>query len=107
TKWNFASDDWECTYAKNDLRADGTFVYRMTAKDKSASFNFTGTYKEILKEKSISYVINDKQKRKVLVVFEKITENATRVIELFQPEFINSEGMQQLGWQSILNNFKK
>lgn len=104
-KWNFASDDWECPYAKNDLKTDGRFVYRMTAKDKSASFNFSGKYKEIFVYKSIIYALDDK--RQVSVTFEKISAQETKVIEIFQPERINPVEMQRAGWQAILNNFKK
>ena len=33
--WAFASDDWECPYAENNLEIGGRFVTRMSAKDKS------------------------------------------------------------------------
>ena len=29
TKWNFASDDWQCPNATNDLRVGGNFSARM------------------------------------------------------------------------------
>ncbi|MCB0397940.1 MAG: SRPBCC domain-containing protein, partial [Flavobacteriales bacterium] len=33
TKWNFASDDWHCPRAQNDLRVGGKLQSRMEAKD--------------------------------------------------------------------------
>ena len=41
--WAFASSDWECLYAENSLMVEGRFLTRMSAKDKSVSFDFTGT----------------------------------------------------------------
>ena len=47
TGWAFASDDWETPSAENDLRVGGKFKTAMAAKDKSASFDFTGTYTQV------------------------------------------------------------
>lgn len=105
TNWNSADDNWVCAYAKNDLKVKGRFVYRMTKKDKSASFNISGTYKEIQPLGFISYTLDDK--RKVGVTFEKILFNQTRVIVMFQPEWKTPVDAQQFNWQVILNNFKK
>ena len=44
TQWNNASNDWHTPKATNDLRKDGTFHYRMEAKDGSFGFDFAGTY---------------------------------------------------------------
>lgn len=38
-KWNNASDDWHTPSAENDLRAGGTFTYKMAAKDGSYRFH--------------------------------------------------------------------
>ena len=38
--WNFASDDWHCPRAENDLRVGGTYSARMEAKDGSFGFDF-------------------------------------------------------------------
>ena len=40
TKWNFASDDWQCPRAENDLRVGGKYAARMEAKDGSFGFDF-------------------------------------------------------------------
>ena len=45
--WNNASEDWHCTSAKNNLKTDGKFSWRMEAKDNSEGFDFSGIYTEI------------------------------------------------------------
>jgi uncharacterized protein YndB with AHSA1/START domain len=104
-KWNYPSDEWECPYAKNDFKINKRFVYRMMTKDKKICFNFTGTYKEIVTGKIISYMFDDR--RKVTITFEKITGATTKIIEVFHPERNNSVDMQRNSWQAILDNFKK
>jgi uncharacterized protein YndB with AHSA1/START domain len=42
-QWAFASDDWECPAAENDPRVEGRFKNTLAAKDKSMSFDFSGT----------------------------------------------------------------
>jgi uncharacterized protein YndB with AHSA1/START domain len=101
--WSFASDDWHCPAATNDLQVGGTFVATMASKDGSMSFDFIGIYDEIEKHKRIRYHTTDD--RVVDVLFEA-TENGTRVTETFDAENMNPVEMQQAGWQAILNNFK-
>ncbi len=101
-KWNFASEDWHCPTAKNDLREGGRFLYEMAAKDGSMSFPFEGTYTKIVPFEKIEYVMDDG--RKVIVSFEK-EEDGTRVTEMFDPETQNSHELQLQGWQAILNNY--
>ena len=107
TKWCFASEDWKCPYAESDLKVGGKFLTRMSAKDKSMSFDFTGIYLEIEEYKYIKYICDGDDKRVVQIIFEKISEDETKVIEEFDPENINPSEMQKAGWQSILDNFKK
>jgi hypothetical protein len=45
-------------------------------------------------------------RRKMKVEFIAIG-NTTEVIEMFEPESENPLEMQQIGWQMILDNFKK
>jgi uncharacterized protein YndB with AHSA1/START domain len=33
TKWNFASPDWHCPSASNDMKVGGKYIARMEAKD--------------------------------------------------------------------------
>lgn len=102
-QWAFASDDWECPYAENDVVVGGKFLTRMSAKDKSAGFDFTGVYTEVEINKLIAYTIEDG--RKVFVTFTE-TQSGVHIAETFEMENENSEELQRAGWQAILNNFK-
>lgn len=101
--WNFASPDWHCPSASNDFRVGGEFHYLMAAKDGSMEFDFWGTYHQVIFEKQIDIVLGDG--RHMFVYFESPPEG-TLVREEFEPEKMNPEEMQQMGWQMILNNFK-
>ncbi|MBP7006289.1 SRPBCC domain-containing protein [Patescibacteria group bacterium] len=109
--WAFASDDWECPYAENDLVAGGKFLTRMSAKDKSFGFDFSGMYIEVKEFEKIQYVlstdINDAEARKCEINFSDLGDGAVKITEIFDPETENSLEMQKNGWQSILNNFKQ
>lgn len=105
TGWAFASNDWTCPRAENDIRKNGRFLTRMEAKDGSTGFDFTGTYTEVTLFSSISYTMDDG--RTASIIFEKINDNETKVTETFEMEGENSEELQRGGWQSILDNFKK
>lgn len=102
--WAFASDTWEAPAATNDLRVGGKFVTTMAAKDKSASFDFSGTYTAVELNKHIAYDLDDK--RHVEVIFEAFADGV-HITVTFEPEEENSLEMQQQGWQSILDNFRK
>ncbi len=104
TKWSFASDDWEAPHAENDLREGGAFTTTMSAKDGSASFDFSGTYTSVIEHELIEYVVEDG--RAVSVRFTE-TPEGVRVVETFEPEQENPREMQQEGWQAILDNFKR
>jgi uncharacterized protein YndB with AHSA1/START domain len=104
TKWNFASDDWHCPKAANDLRVGGKYVARMEAKDGSFGFDFEAIYNEVVDQKKITYTMGDG--RKATTQFENLGEK-TKVTTNFDAENQNSEEMQKNGWQAILNNFKK
>jgi uncharacterized protein YndB with AHSA1/START domain len=102
-RWNFASEDWHCPKAVNDLQNGGEFSYTMAAKDGSATFDFRGTYQHIAPEESIVYFTEDG--RKVVVLFST-EEGGVRVTEVVEPEEINSLELQSAGWQAILENFR-
>ncbi len=105
-KWLFASDDWECPHAENDLRVGGKFLSRMSAKDGSVGFDLTGEYTEVQDQKFIAYVMDDG--RKVSVTFDEVAAGGgVHIIESFEMENENSEELQRSGWQAILDNFKK
>jgi uncharacterized protein YndB with AHSA1/START domain len=104
TKWNSASDDWHSPYAENDLKAGGKFLSRMEAKDGSFGFDFGGIYDEVKTHELIAYTLGDGRKVKVTFSSEG---NVTKIVESFEAESTNSVEIQRMGWQSILNNFKK
>ena len=102
--WNFASPDWYCPSAENNLVAGGEFHYTMAAKDGSFSFDFWGTFNAIEKEKLLDITLGDG--RKMAVTFQEV--NATTIVtENFEAETVNPVEMQQAGWQAILDNFQK
>ena len=102
--WNYASEDYFCPNAKNDLRERGKFTYTMSAKDNSTTMDFNGTYIDVITEKLIKYELEDG--RIVTIVFSE-QGNETEIIQAFQAEENNSVEEQQSGWNAILQNFKK
>lgn len=102
--WNQASADWHCPKAENNLVVGGRFSYTMAAVDGSASFDFSGTYTQIERLKEINYELDDN--RQVQIIFERQSESATKIIEIFEIESENSEKLQRDGWQAIIDNFK-
>lgn len=102
--WAFASPEWECPSAENDVRVGGVFVTRMAAKDGSASFDFSGTYTEVIPERKLVYTIDDG--REVTVTFTTHGEESVTITEVFEVETIHSEEEQRSGWQAILDNYK-
>ncbi|MBK6284961.1 MAG: SRPBCC family protein [Draconibacterium sp.] len=104
TKWNFASSDWHCPKAENDIRVGGKYSARMEAKDGSWGFDFEAIYDAVVEYQNFIYTMADG--RKVTVDFEN-NGDKTRVIVTFDAETENSEELQRNGWQAILNNFKR
>lgn len=83
----------------------------MAAKDKSFSFDFSGTYTDIVEHQKICYVMSkdaaDPAARTCEIIFKDLGNGTVEITETFDPEHENSAEMQQNGWQSILDNFKK
>lgn len=104
TKWNFASDDWYCPKAENNLREGGRLKSRMEAKDGSFGFDFEAVYDEVIEHEKIIFTLLDG--RKVETLFEFV-DGKTNVTTTFDAENENPVEMQREGWQAILNNFKK
>jgi uncharacterized protein YndB with AHSA1/START domain len=103
-KWNHAGDDWHCPKASNELIVGGKFCYTMAAKDGSMEFDFIGIFTDIDSEKYLAITLEDD--RKMEVHFSEVNGQTT-VIEKFEAETENPREMQEIGWQMILNNFKK
>ena len=104
TNWNFASDDWSCPRAENDLRVGGRLCARMEAKDGSVGFDFEAIYDEVIDGSRIAYTMTDG--RQAQTTFEDVADS-TKVTTRFDAEAINPADMQRAGWQAILDNFKK
>lgn len=102
--WNFASEDWHCPSASNDLRIGGKFVSRMEAKDGSFGFDFEGLYTEVVEFSKISYSMSD---GRTVTVNLKGEGDSTNIDVIFDAEGENPIDMQREGWQAILNNYKK
>jgi uncharacterized protein YndB with AHSA1/START domain len=103
TKWNFASDDWQCPTAENDVTVGGKYSARMEAKDGSFGFDFVAIYNSVIEQKELTYTMEDG--RQATTIFESI-DDKTNVTTTFDAEKENPIDMQQEGWQMILNNFK-
>ena len=102
--WNFASSDWHCPRAENDLKVGGKFKYHMAAKDGSMAFDFAGTFTQIKPNELLEYVIDDGRPVSIKFIAQNDT---TKIVETFQAETQNSVDLQRQGWQAILDNFKK
>lgn len=103
SKWNFASTEWHCPNAKNDLKPKGEFSWRMEAKDGSMAFDYAGTYDEVYDFKLIKKHLSDG--RKIEISFTE-HDGTTEVVETFEPDE-NDPDLQRQGWQAILDNFKR
>jgi uncharacterized protein YndB with AHSA1/START domain len=102
--WNNASDDWQTSFAENDLKSGGAFIYRMEASDGSEGFDFSGRYSEVIPGKLLAYTLDDG--RNVQLSFSE-RSGGTLVTESFETEDENSAELQKTGWQAILDNFRK
>lgn len=103
TKWNFADPSWHCPSASNEMKVGGRYLARMEAKDGSFGFDFDAVYTEIINGEHFTYVFGG---RLATVAF-KATDKQTEVTITFDPETENSIELQRMGWQAILDNFKK
>jgi uncharacterized protein YndB with AHSA1/START domain len=102
--WNATSEDWQTTRASNELKIGGSSSCRMEAKDGSMGFDFNWIYTAVESNKHLEYTLEDN--RKVVIDFSE--ENGkVNIIQTFDAETENTMELQKLGWQSILNNFKK
>lgn len=102
--WNTATPEWHTTMAENDLRAGGRLFSRMEAKDGSFGFDFEGIYDEVKPNEYISYTLADGRK---IEIFFNAEGDKTGIVETFDADAENSIEMQQMGWQAILDNFKR
>ena len=103
TAWNFASPDWCCPAASNDLKPGGKFSYRMEAKDGSMGFDFEGVFLEVIPNQRLKSSLGPD--REVLVEFNK-RGTGTCVSHSFTPDTGFPIDQQRAGWQAILDNYR-
>lgn len=104
TGWNFASDDWQCPNATNDVRVGGRYMARMEAKDGSFGFDFEAIYDEVVANNRLVYTMTDG--RQVATEF-KDQDGRTGVTTTFDADPTHDAEMQRAGWQAIMDNFKR
>lgn len=102
--WNFASDQWHCPRASNDLVVGGRYFTRMEAKFADFGFDFEGTYTEVLPDEGFTFKLSDD--REVSVRFTEV-EGQTQVQVIFDAENENPHELQAQGWKTILDQYKK
>lgn len=102
--WNFASEEWHCPRASNELVVGGKYFARMEAKFAEIGFDFEGTYTEVLPEEGFTFKLADE--REVSVRFKE-QEGHTLVQVIFDAETENTLKLQTQGWQTILDQYKK
>ena len=100
--WNNLSLDWQTTRAENDLRPGGRFLFVMGLKDGSFSFNFEGTYDEVIDHKLISYTLDDG--RRSSITFSGI--DRVVISETFEPTDSEPAETQQGFCRAVLESFK-
>lgn len=103
-QWNFASEEWHCPAAENDLRPGGVYRTRMEARDGSQGFDFEGVYDEVVPESRLAYTLTNG--RQVKTEFSD-QNGRTRVTTTFEPEDSFPIEVQQAGWQAIIDNFRR
>ncbi|MBC7938146.1 MAG: SRPBCC domain-containing protein [Chitinophagaceae bacterium] len=101
--WNTASPQWHTTAASIDLRVGGKFSFRMEANDGSAGFDFAGEYLDVIAHQLLEYRFGERVGK---VEFAEGPAGVT-VKVTFDSEASNSEEQQRLGWQAILDNFRR
>lgn len=102
--WNFASPDWHCPSARNDLRPDGAFSYRMEARDGSMGFDYAGTFLDVAAPSRLRFTLGPD--REVVVEFVA-TVDGTLVSQTFTPETTFPREQQRAGWQAIMDNYAR
>lgn len=102
--WNFASDQWHCPRASNDLVVGGKYFTRMEAKFADFGFDFEYTYTEVLPDEGFTFKLPDDREDSVRFIEE---EGKTQVQLIFDAETENPIKLQTQGWQTILDQYKK
>ncbi len=104
TGWNFASDDWHCPSASNDLQVGGRYIARMEARDGSFGFDLEAIYQTITPGNAFTHIMTDGRSVSVDML---ASESQTEVVVSFEAEDQHPLEIQRAGWQAILDNFKR
>jgi uncharacterized protein YndB with AHSA1/START domain len=102
--WNYATSEGHTHFATNDFLKEENSHFRMEEQTGTTGIDFEGTYTELLPYEKIGYRMPDG--RNVTVEFFP-DNDVTSIVEKFEPEKNYSIEKQILGWQAILNNFRK
>jgi uncharacterized protein YndB with AHSA1/START domain len=101
-QWNNVSDEWHTPEATNDLRPGGKLRFVMGLKDGSFTFNFEGTYNEVIPNELLVYTLDDG--RKTTITFSK--NIPVKITETFEPNDTDPIEMQRDFCQAVLTSFK-
>ncbi|HVW95669.1 MAG TPA: SRPBCC domain-containing protein [Mucilaginibacter sp.] len=102
-QWNSPGSGWVTSRVENDLRPGGRFLYVMESPAEGITFNFGGTYDDMITHSKISYTLDDG--RTSTIVFEG--DGPVMLTETFEPEASQPFGMQQEFCSGVLQTFKK
>lgn len=102
-QWNNMSAEWHTPKVENDVRTGGRFWFVMGLKDGSFSFDFKGTYDEVIINELIAYTLDDG--RRSTITFTG--SNPVKLTENFEPESTQPFNMQRDFCQAVVDGFKK
>lgn len=102
-QWNNCSDDWETTYAENDVRAEGKLLFKMGLKDGSLQFDHAATYDKVIPHQLLRYTTDEG--RAAEITFSG--SNPVTLVEVFETEPSFSAEEQRQFCQAIHDRFKR
>lgn len=100
-KWHHADESWTTPYAESDARPGGKFRIGFQSPDGKNSFDFTGTYDELVEPGRIVYTIGDG--RKVWIDLKE-GDGTTKVDLTLTLETRNTPEKQREGWGLMLKH---
>ncbi|MCO5259454.1 MAG: SRPBCC domain-containing protein [Crocinitomicaceae bacterium] len=102
--WLFINDDFKTTELNVDFVTGGHFSYVMASKVGDLKYEYKATYSSIRPFEKILMTLDDGRKANVLF---STSEQRTFMQMEFEPYPYQDSRAQILGWQAILDNFKK
>ncbi|MEO3433585.1 SRPBCC domain-containing protein [Inquilinus sp. CAU 1745] len=101
-KWDI-SEDWQTTWASNDLRIGGLLKLRIASKHNGSGFDFVATYTAIEPMRVIEWREGD---RVVRVEFKE-GDAGVVVNQTFDADPTPSVNEQRREWQRVLDSFAR